>query len=138
MSNSTKKQRKAQATKILKQLDIYEPYIKEFQNSDMVCLFEEFGGFWLDQYPEIYNKMRAFEKEHHCTVYAVTHEFAGFGEIYDFLFVSDYPEEWEYNIESSGRTHRVFAYSWNKSAEWCSDFGSITVKSFGGGIKRVS
>ena len=31
-----------------------------------------------------------------------------------------------------------FAYVWNKSNDYCSEFGTIGIRSFGGGIKRVA
>ena len=34
-------------------------------------------------------------------------------------------------------TFYAFAYVWNKDCEWCSEFGTIGVKSFGGGLKRI-
>ena len=76
----TKEQRKEQAIKYLKQLDVYKPYIDGFEKEDQVCVFERFVGFWVYQYPEIYNKMQQVEKEYKCTVYAITHEFTPFGE----------------------------------------------------------
>ena len=31
----------------------------------------------------------------------------------------------------------AFAYVWNKDDDFCSEFGTIGLKSFGGGIKRI-
>ena len=82
--------------------------------------------------------MKAIEKEHKCKVYAVTHEFTEFGELYDFLIVTDYPEEWDDLVYTQGNCDTDCDYVWNKDDDWCSDFGSITVQSFGGGIKRIA
>ena len=131
----TKKQK---AIEIMKKLNIYKPYINGFIELDKVCFFEQFGGFWIDQEPELYMKMQEIEKEHNCKVYAVTHEYTEFGELYDFLIVTDYPEEWDTLIYSNGNKHTAFAYVWNKDCDWFSEFGSITVHSFGGGIKRIA
>lgn len=103
-----------------------------------MCFFEGFGGFWIDQEPELHKKMKAIEKEHNCTVYAVTHELTEFGEIYDFLIVTDYPEEWDPLVYSHGNKHTAFAYVCNKTDEWCSEFGSVGIQSFGGGIRRIA
>ena len=81
----THEERKVKGIEILKQMDIYKPYINGFEKKDQVCFFEMFGGFWVDQEPELYNKMKEIEKEHNCTVYAITHEFTEFGELYSFL-----------------------------------------------------
>ena len=101
--------------------------IMKKMQKDKVCFFEGFGGFWIDQEPELHEKMKAIEKEHKCKVYAVTHEYTEFGELYDFLIVTDYPEEWDTLVYTEGNRHTAFAY-----------VGSITVQSFGGGIKRIA
>lgn len=136
--NTTLTQRKEIALKAMKQLDIYKPYIQGFKQEDKVCFFEQFGGFWVYQEPKIEKKMREIEQKHNCTVYAITHEFTDFGELWDFLIVTDYPEEWEDTVYSYGNKHTLFAYVWNKSDEDCSEFGDITVQSFGGGIRRIA
>lgn len=130
-------QKKNKAIELLKQLDIYKPYIKGFKEKDQVCFFERFGGYWVYQEPEIETKMREIEKKYNCKVYAITHEYTEFGECYSFLLVDNYPEEWDYLIENYGNKHNVFAYVWNKDDDWCSELGTITVQSFGGGIKRI-
>lgn len=134
----TEQERKTKAIEFMKQLDIYEPYIESFENDGNVCFFENFGGFWVYQEPEIEAKMKEIEKEYNCTVYAVTHEFTPFGECYDFLLVSNYPEEWNHLLRSKRNEHHAFAYVWNKTDEWCSEFGTISLQSFGGGIKRIA
>ena len=97
--------KKEKAIELMKRLDIYKPYIKGFRESDKVCFFEGFGGFWIDQEPEVYAKMKAIEKKYGCLVYAVTHEFTPFGECYSFLIVSDYPEEWDDLMNDDGNRH---------------------------------
>ncbi len=130
--------KKEKAIELMKQLDIYKPYIDGFREEDKVCFFEGFGGFWIDQEPEAYKKMQEIEQEYDCKVYAVTHELTMFGECYSFLIVTDYPEEWDTLVYTEGNRHTAFAYVWNKDDDWCSEFGSVTVQSFGGGIKRIA
>ena len=77
--------------------------------------------------------MKSLEKKYKCLVYAITHEFTEFGECYSFLIVTDYKSEWKTLMYSEGNTHTAFAYVWNKDDDWCSEFGSVTVQSFGGG-----
>ena len=133
--NITKKEK---AIELLERMDIYKPYIQGFRDSDKVCFFENFGGYWTEQEPELYKKMKSLEQKYNCLVYAVTHEFTEFGELYDFLIVTDYPKEWEDLVYSQGSYHTAFAYVWNKDDDQCSEFGSVTVRSFGGGIKRIA
>lgn len=135
--NTTKEQRKEQAVKYMQTLGIYKPYINGFKQSDKVCFFENFGGFWVNQEPEIEKKMKEIEKEYNCTVYAITYEYTDIGEFYDFLIVTDYKEEWEDLVEKYQNDYAAYAYVWNKSDDWCSEFGTVVIKRFGGGIKRI-
>ncbi len=136
-TNPTIEEQKIKAIELLKKLDIYKPYIQGFKEKDLVCYYENFGGYWVYQVPEVEAKMREIEKKYNCKVYAITHEYMVFGECYDFLLVDNHPEEWDTLIESYGNKHNVFAYVWNKDDDWCSELGTITVMSFGGGLKRI-
>ena len=91
------------------------PYIEGFKERDQVCFFENFGGFWIDQEPELYAKMKELEKKYSCLVYAVTHEFTEFGELYDFLIVTDYPEEWDTLVYSQETVTRLLPMSGTKT-----------------------
>ena len=132
-----KTQQKAKAIEIMKQMDIYEPYINGFEKQDKDCFFVQFGGFWVYQEPEVEAKMKELEKKYGCIVYAITHEFTQFGECYSFLIVTKYKEEWNRCVVSEKNKHYAFAYVWNKDDDWCSEFGTVVVQSFGGGIKRI-
>lgn len=132
-----KNKQKAKAVEIMKRMDIYKPYIEGFEKEGKVCFFEQFGGYWVYQEPEIEAKMKELEEQYGCTVYAITHEFTQFGECYSFLFISKYKEEWNMLVTSEKDKHYAFAYVWNKDDDWCSEFGTVAVKSFGGGIKRI-
>ncbi len=128
---------KEKAVELLGQMEIYKPYIDEFKRNDSVCYFEHYAGFWVWQNEDAYKKMKEIESIYKCKVYAITHEFAEFGELYTFLIVTAYPSEWKTLVRSKNNEHTAFAYVWNKSDEWCSEFGSVTVKSLAGGIKRI-
>ena len=136
--NTTKEQRKQQAVKYLKELNIYKPYIDGFMKEDNVCFYENFGGYWAYQEKDLDEKIKEIENKYKCTVYAVTHEYTDFGECYSLMLVTDYPEEWKNSLVKDKYTFYAFAYVWNKSDDWCSEFGTIGVKSFGGGLKRVA
>ena len=43
------KEQKAKAIEIMKQLDIYKPYINDFEKEDKVCFFEMYAGYWVYQ-----------------------------------------------------------------------------------------
>ena len=133
-----KEKQKAKALEFMQALDIYKPYINGFKNKDEVCMFERFGGYWVWQYPELEEKIKELEETNNCLVYAVTHEYTSFGECYDFLIVTSEEDEWVDLLYEDGGIYYAFAYCWNKDDEWCSEFGEIGLKSFGGGIARVA
>ena len=126
------------AISAMKSLNIYAPYIKKFEKDGTITLFERFGGYYIDENnePELFKKIKEFEAEYGSIVYAVTHTFTHFGELYEFLCVSKYDEEWEMTLEDVQEGY-AFAWVWNKTDEWCSEFGTIAVRSLGGGIARV-
>jgi hydroxylamine reductase (hybrid-cluster protein) len=130
-------ERKIKAIELLKELDIYEPYIEGFEQENNVCFFGRFGGYWVYQEPEILKKMKEIEEEFNCTVYAITHEYTEFGECYSFMLVTRYKYEWDNLLFKDGSTFYAFSYVWNKTYEDFSEFGTIGVRSFGGGITRV-
>lgn len=134
---TTKQERKEQAIKCLNELNIYKPYIDGFKKYDQVCYFEQYGGFWAYQDPELENKIKEIEEKYNCTVYAITHDYTEFGELYSFLIITDYKEEWGCSIQKEIYGYYAFAYVWNKDDDFCSEFGTIELKSFGGGIKRI-
>lgn len=126
------------AIECMKALDIYKPYVRKFEKDGTVTLFEGFGGYYIDesQEPELLKKIREFEEETGSLVYAVTHNMFEFGECYSFLIISKYEEEWGMTLEEV-KDGYAFSYVWNKTDDYCSEFGTITVKSFGGGIARI-
>lgn len=84
------------------------------------------------------SKINRFGNNRMTGIGFITHEYTEFGELYDFLIVTDYPKEWDDLVYSQGSYHTAFAYVWNKDDDQCSEFGSVTVRSFGGGIARVA
>lgn len=136
--NTSVEQKKQKAIELMERLNIYKPYIKGFKANNEICFFENFGGYWTHQEPELDQKIKAFEREYNCIVYAVTHEYLEFGECFDFLYVNDYEGEWSNLLNKIG-TDKFYAtaYVWNKDVDYCSEFGSIAIQSFGGGIRRI-
>lgn len=133
-----KTKQKAKALELLQQLYIYSPYIKKFNVDGTVYVFESFGGSNVNENPELAKAVKQFEEKSDCLVYAVTHEYLDFGECYSFLCVSNYEENWIHALRQlSEEEFSVYAYVWNVTCGHCSEFGSVAVQSFGGGIKRI-
>lgn len=128
------------AIKCLETLDIYKPYIRKFKSkAGTPCFFENYGGFWVDQEPELFSKIKEVEKDYNILVYGVTHEYTEIGELWSMLCVPQNTDNLEDVISKvgSGNMYYVYSYVWNKTTPAFSEFGDIVVKSFGGGIKRV-
>ena len=135
--NISNKIKKAKAVEMLKELDIYKPYIDGFKEENNVCYFERYAGYWAYQDEELIKKIKQIEQRYNCLVYAVTHEYLEFGECYSLLVIPDYKEDWDYILEKAQNGYYAYAYVWNKTDNDCSEFGTIGVESFGGGLKRV-
>lgn len=131
---------KEKAIECMQQLNIYKPYIKKFENDGTVTLFEGFGGYYIneEQESEVLNRIKKFEAETGSLVYAVTYEKFEFGECYSFLCISKYEKDWDYSVENTSQGSYVFSYVWNKDDDMCSEYGTIVVVSFGGGIQRIA
>ena len=131
------------AIQCLEKLDIYKPYIRKFKSSKSIpTFFENFGGFYTDQEPEVWNKVNEVEAEFGCLVYAITHEYTSFGECWSMLCVpqdNDGVDDIidEVNPNSLTRDFYAFAYVWNKTDDYMSEFGDIVVRSAYGGLKRI-
>ena len=135
--NKTREEKKIKAVELMKKLDIYRPYIKGLQKEDNVCFFENYGGYWAWQEPDLMKKVKELEEEHNCLVYAITHEYTSIGEMYSILIITDYEEEWDTLLEKYGNQYYAFAYVLNKDDDDCSEFGTVALSSFGGGIRRI-
>ena len=133
-------EKKAKALQLMEELDIYKLYRDKFSVDGTITLFEAFAGYYIgeDNEPELLEKIRKFEKEGNRLVYAVIHTPASFGDCYDFLFIPDYRDDWEYLIEDIGNEKYAFAYVYNRTDEWCSDMGTIGIVPKFGGLIRVS
>ena len=86
---------KRKSVEFLWMLDIYKPYINGFVNQDRVCFFEQFGGFWAYQEPEVEAKLHEIEKEYGCKVYAIVHAKVGGDDMWSFLVVTKNSLEWD-------------------------------------------
>lgn len=134
----TREEMKKKALEIMKKLDIYEPYIKGFEDKNDVCFFERYAGYWAWQEEEIMKKMKELEERFGFLVYAITHEFTSFGECWSFIYVSQHESEQEWCLqECGGNTYIVPSYVWNASYEEMSEPGDISISAMMGGITRV-
>jgi hypothetical protein len=101
----------------------------------------EFEGilYWLDE--EEKELVKQFEEEHeNYKVYHCIKSYTQFGEMLALLYVNgkeEYFEEDKQMFDEDLQEGYLFAYVCNMEDEFCSEFGSIGIKSINGGIKRT-
>ena len=127
------------AVQCMEKLGIYKPYIRKFKSKEqMPCFFENYAGFWVDQEPEVYKKVKEVEDESGCLVYAITHEIIDNSEMWTMLCVPSECNGVEDIIGAFNTSeYYVFSYAWNKTFPWCSELGDSVVRTLCGGIKRI-
>lgn len=134
----SREKKKAEAINRMKMLGLFTPCIRRFEKYDEVQLSEMTGGLYeFSDNAELNAKIREVEEEYNLLVYHVVHTYTNFGEMYNFLCVTDYEEEWVYD-HSGIKDGYVFCWVWNKDIEEFSEFGSIIVKNMFGGLVRVA
>lgn len=135
--NVSREDKKTEALKRMEVLGLFKPCIKAFKDRDEVQLSEQNGGLYEFSDNDVLNELvKNFEAQHNGLVYHVIHTYTEFGELYNFLYVSDHSEEWE--MDNADLTDGyVFAYVENVDDPICSEFGTIAVKGKFGGLVRV-
>ena len=128
-------EQKLEAIKRKKKLDIYTQVIKEFEK-DNVLNKSESGGilFWLDENEK--KMVKEFEEKYNATVYHLIHNYTEYGELYSFLFVSQYKDDWDYDNEDLNN-NRSLVYVKNIDEDAFSEFGTIGIRSQFGGLIRT-
>ncbi len=131
-----KSEMKKIAIEHMRALNIYRPYITEFRKNGTVTMFERFAGYYINEtngYTELESRIKEFERDYEAMVYAVTHEYLEFGECYTFLYVDKNDPN---NLAIDNDLYYVYAYTWNKTMDCCSEFGTVGLQSAFGGIIR--
>ena len=134
---ATRKEMKQEAIKRMKVLGIYAPAIRQFQKDNIVMVSEPNGGlYWAND--EEKEMIKQFEEKNEAVVYMIVRQYFEFGKCDSMLFVSKYKEEeWEMDNEDI-QDNIVMSYTINHNWPDCSEFGSIGVKRFAGGLIRVA
>lgn len=125
--------------RILEEMDVCVPYIKDYVANGTIYLFKGFEGEKINPDSPLYRHLCEIEKKLDCKVYAVTFERFCWGRVYSFLLVSKYREDWNVMFRKTGDPYKyiAYAYCWNLDRENCSESGSVILESSVGGIRRV-
>ena len=135
--NISREEKKTEAIARMKLWGIYPPIVKQFEKEDLVSESAPPLGacFWLDE--EQLARVREFEAQHNALVYHIIHSYTNLGEMESYLYVSDYPEEWEMD-RTDIKLGQQLVYVLNKNALDCSEFGSVGVaRTAAAGLRRT-
>lgn len=124
--NISVKEKKIEAVKRMKLLRIFPPTIKHFERDGFVSISEPPVGahFWLEG--EDLERVKEFEKKYDALVFTAIRSYTNIGKMDSFLFVSDYKEEWEQDIQDI-KENMTLAYVYNHDMPDCSEMGCIGI-----------
>lgn len=130
-----KEKQKAEAIKRMKKLKILNQPIKEFKEDGKLNLSERHGIlYWLDD--EERKMVEELEQKYNFMAYHVIKTYSTIGLMYSILFVSEYEEEWEMEMDDIEQGY-AFVYTVNKDMPECSEFGTIGIRPCIGGVERT-
>jgi len=135
--NATIEEKRAEAVRRMKRMGIYAETIRQFEQQRLVSVSEPPMGafYWVDE--ETAEHIRYFEESHDALVYMVIRSYHGdMGTMDSFLYVSDWPEEWEYD-NNDIQDGFVVAFVYNRDCPELSEIGSIGIRGTpAGGLVR--
>lgn len=133
--NISIEKKKQEAINRMKALGIFSETIKQFKGGQVSYSEPPLGAnYWLDEDQE--KIVKDFEEEHNALVYFVIRSYTEFGKLDALLYVSDYEEEWEMDMEDIYDEYAL-AYVYNYDDPYCSEIGSIAVRGRFGGLVRI-
>ena len=128
--------KKEEALKRMRKLNLFNPLINEFEKYGTVHQSEPPHGACFSLTEAQKERVREFEERNDALVYHIIHEFTNFGELENFLFVSNYPDEWGLDHVDL-RDDRALAYVYNVDGGFA-DMGSIGIEvTPAAGLKRT-
>lgn len=133
---------KEEALKRLAILNILPDVCMRLKRNDALYYSERINRYipavlyWLDDRIEWKMKVQEIEEKYGIFVYHAVLSHMEFGDMLDFLYVSDEEETWEEEREDL-KLGYARIYAWNLWDEWCSEFGSAQYKSVMGGLCRL-
>lgn len=135
--NISKEAKKIEAVKRMKMWKLFPETVRQFENNDLVSESEPPIGacFWIDDDQK--ERVSEFEEKHNALVYHIIHDYTNIGELENYLYVSDHPEEWEMDHEGITNGSQL-CYVHNRSMPDCSEFGEIGISlTPAAGLKRT-
>jgi hypothetical protein len=127
---------KQEAIHRMKMLNLHGNVLREFEQEDRLNM-SEYGGFlyWLNSDQQAI--VDEFEAAWNALVYHVIHSYTSIGEMLTLLYVSNYPEEWEYDRLDLAEGYPL-AYVKNLDDPYLSEIGSVGIECRIGGLIRTA
>lgn len=127
---------KAEAIERMEILNLHPNVIKEFEEKGVLNYSYSVLGFlyWLTE--ETQERVKEFETNTGYLVYHVIESDTAMGRLITFLYVSSFQDEWEQDKQDLKNGYTI-AYVANTVDDFCSEFGSVELKSVNGGVVRV-
>lgn len=133
----TSEELKQKAVECMNKLGIDKRHIERFKEGNSIYIYEYSYGIPAYLEPEVLAKVKQFEDECDCLVYAVTYAHMHSGEYYDFLYVPRRKEDWDELVTKEGTLFYAETYRWDVDDDEYSDYATIGICSVEGGIARV-
>lgn len=134
-----KQLQKQEAIIRMKNLNLLDKVIKDFRENQIVYYSERQNNllqavlYYVSGNQELEQKIKAFEKNYDSLVYHVQLLHTEFGDMYSFLYVSNYQDEWKLD-GSDLQKNQCYSFVWNGDIE---EFGLIGIQKVMGGVVRV-
>ena len=123
---SLKEKQKNEAIKRMQLLRMSDTVIKEFRDNNKLKISDNMWSMHdLDQ--EQLKMVQEFEAENDSVVYHMIFQQTTIGDMYSFLFVSKYIDEWEMDTDDL-KYGQTLAYVVNKTYSESSEFGKIGIE----------
>lgn len=135
--NVTREDKKAEAITRMKLSGVFGPTIKQFEKEDYISISEPpFGAFYWAEGEDL-KRISEFEEQNNALVYLVVRSYTTIGKMDSYLYVSDYPEEWEQDREDI-KEGQPLVYVYNHDMPDCSEFGCIGIaRTPAAGLRRT-
>lgn len=130
--------KKQEAIKRMKMLELHHTCIEAFESKDEIWLSEGDGIlFDLSQRPKLQQQIRKIEKDYNLFIYHGILTKTALGTLISLFYVPDDKDEWQLDYGDMKRNYAC-VYVLNLNDNICSEFGSIQYKKINGGLKRTA
>lgn len=140
----TREQMKQKAVKAMKKIKVYEPFIKQFEEEDIITMYISGFGYTIDKNTEdnLLETIRETEEDYGGLVYGVSKNTLGEDTVYSLLWIGRSEKMKDEVVQvvdtvDGVQIYELFAYVYNADYPYDSEFGYINAQNRFGGIRRV-